>query len=65
MRALAGFVETLEGETFAYAIVENQEDITNDPLIRQEVLGNELVEYPDGPAIADLEPAEPVEVPTS
>ncbi len=55
--ALAGFAEAANGDILTFAYIANQPELNpNRAHAIQEDLGEELVEYPEGPALADLGP---------
>lgn len=63
--ALSGFVETLAGLDVVFAYIANGEGLSErvETLFAdQELLGDSLVRYPEGPALEDLAPEPPARV---
>ncbi len=55
--ALAGFAEAANGDILTFAYIANQPELNpNRAHAIQEDLGEELVEYPEGPSLAELGP---------
>ncbi len=63
--ALSGWIDTLPGKTLSFAYVVNTESVDDELLRLQRILVEQLVQYPIGPPVEELEPlpvgADPVE----
>ena len=54
--ALTGFVDAIQGPTLTFAYIANGEYVNPELLELQEAMGEDLVVYPEGPALSLVGP---------